>query len=65
MIKWIAPVRDRRVKWENDPKGALEILDAGSKKARVVAQETMGRVREAVFGWDKKRKEIGGSAAKV
>ncbi len=51
LIKWIAPVRERRVKWENDPKGVLEILDAGSKKARVVAQETMGRVREAVFGW--------------
>jgi len=65
LIKWIAPVRERRVKWESDPKGVLEILDAGSKKARVVAQETMGRVREAVFGWDKKRKEIGGSAAKV
>jgi tryptophanyl-tRNA synthetase len=65
LIKWIAPVRERRVKWENDPKGVLEILDAGSNKARVVAQETMGRVREAVFGWDKKRKEIAGLAAKV
>jgi tryptophanyl-tRNA synthetase len=65
LIKWIAPVRERRVKWENDPKGVLEILDAGSKKARVVAQGTMQRVREAVFGWEKKRKEIGGSAAKA
>jgi len=65
LIKWIAPVRERRVKWENDPKGVLEILDAGSKRARVVAQGTMERVREAVFGWGKKRKEIGGSAAKV
>lgn len=63
LIKWIAPVRERRVKWENDPKGVLEILDEGSKKARIVAQGTMERVREAVFGWEKKRKEIGGSAA--
>ncbi len=63
LIKWIAPVRERRVKWENDPKGVLEILDAGSKQARVVAQGTMERVREAVFGWKKKRKEIGGSSA--
>jgi len=63
LIEWIAPVRERRVKWENDPKGVLEILDEGSKKARTVAQGTMERVREAVFGWDKKRKEIGGSAA--
>jgi len=62
LIKWIAPVRERRVKWENNPKGVLEILDAGSKKARAVAQGTMERVREAVFGWEKKRKEIGGTA---
>jgi len=65
LIKWIAPVRERRVKWENDPKGVLEILDAGSKKARVVAQGTMERVREAVFGWGKKRAEIVGSAGKA
>ncbi len=63
LIKWIAPVRERRVKWENNPKGVLEILDEGSRNARLVAQGTMERVREAVFGWDKKRKEIGGSAA--
>jgi len=58
LIKWIAPVRERRVKYEKNPKQVLEILDAGSKKARVVAQGTMERVREAVFGWEKKRKEI-------
>jgi hypothetical protein len=38
------------------------MLDEGSKKAREVAKKTMGRVREAVFGWGKKRKEIDGSA---
>jgi tryptophanyl-tRNA synthetase len=65
LIKWIAPVRERRVKYEKNPKQVLEILDEGSRKARVVAQRTMERVREAVFGWDKKRKEIGGSAAKA
>jgi tryptophanyl-tRNA synthetase len=62
LIEWIAPVRERRVKWEKNPKGVLEILDAGSKKARKVAQGTMERVREAVFGWEKKKKEIDGSA---
>jgi tryptophanyl-tRNA synthetase len=60
LIKWIAPVRERRVRWEQDPKGVLEIIDAGSKKARAVAQGTMGRVREAVFGWQRKRAEISG-----
>ncbi len=65
LIRWIAPVRERRVEYEKNPKRVLEILDEGSKKARRVAQGTMERVREAVFGWDKKRKEVGGAAAKV
>ncbi len=61
LIKWISPVREQRVKWENDQKGVLEILDEGSRKARVVAQGTMERVREAVFHWKDKRdcKRIG------
>jgi len=65
LIKWIAPVRERRVEYEKNPKRVLELVDAGSKRARVEAVKTMERVREAVFGWDKKRAEIGsgGSAA--
>jgi len=62
LITWIAPVRERRVRWENDKKGVLEVIDHGSKKARAVAQTTMERVREAVFGWEKKRKEIARTA---
>jgi len=58
LIEWITPVRERRVKWEKNPKGVLEVLEEGSKKARKVAQGTMERVREAVFGWGKKRKEV-------
>jgi tryptophanyl-tRNA synthetase len=65
LIEWIAPVRERRVEHEKNPKRVLEILDEGSKNARVVAQGTMERVREAVLGWGKKRKEIGGSATKA
>ena len=65
LIKWIAPIRERRVRWANDQKGVLELIDAGSKRARVEAVKTMTRVREAVFGREKKRKEIsgGGTAA--
>jgi len=62
LIEWITPVRERRVEYEKHPKRVLEILDEGSRKARVVAQGTMERVREAVFGWEKKKKEIDGSA---
>ncbi len=58
LITWIAPVRERRVEYEKHPRRVLEILDAGSKRARVEAVKTMERVREAVFGWKRKREEI-------
>jgi len=58
LIQWIAPVRERRLEYEKHPARVLEIIDAGSKTARLEAQSTMSRVREAVFGWQKKRNEI-------
>jgi tryptophanyl-tRNA synthetase len=58
LIEWITPVRERRVEYEKHPSRVLEILDEGSKKARVVAQGTMERVREAVFGWGKRKQEV-------
>ena len=63
LIKWIAPVRERRVKWENNQKGVLEMIDDGSKRARVEAKKTMERVREAVFHWKDRRREITGDTA--
>ena len=62
LIKWIGPVRARRLEFEKDPAKVLQILSRGSDRARDVAQKTMSRVREAVFGWDSKRKEIFGAA---
>jgi tryptophanyl-tRNA synthetase len=58
LITWIAPVRERRMEYEKHPARVLEILDEGSYQARKVAQQTMIRVREAVFGWNKKRNEV-------
>ncbi len=58
LIKWIEPVRDRRVKWENNQKGVREILDEGSEKAQESAKRTMQRVRESVLGWQSKRREL-------
>jgi len=60
LIKWIEPVRQRRQDYEQQPQQVLEYLDTGSKRARMVAQQTMDRVREAVFHWDEKRSEIRG-----
>jgi len=62
LIQWIAPVRERRLEYEKHPARVLEIIDAGSKTARAQAQQTMTRVREAVFGWTEKRREITGGA---
>jgi tryptophanyl-tRNA synthetase len=58
LVKWIAPIRERRIEYEQHPKRVLEVIDEGSKKARTVAQGTMERVREAVFHWGDKRTEI-------
>jgi len=60
LIKWIEPVRQRRQDFEQQPQQVLEYLDTGSKRARMVAQQTMDRVREAVFHWNEKRSEIRG-----
>jgi tryptophanyl-tRNA synthetase len=61
LIKWIEPIRQRRQDFERDPRQVLEYLVTGSKRARMVAQQTMDRVREAVFHWNEKRAELGGS----
>jgi tryptophanyl-tRNA synthetase len=58
LIKWIEPVRARRQEYEQHPKRALEILDAGSSQAHKSAKQTMERVREAIFGWHRKRREL-------
>jgi tryptophanyl-tRNA synthetase len=58
LIKWIEPVRDRRLKWEHDQQGVLKILDEGSQKAQESAKQTMRRVRESIFHWTQKRREI-------
>ncbi len=60
LIKWIAPVREKRLDYEHHPKKALEILDQGSTKARESAKLTMQRVRDAIFNWPRKRSEISG-----
>ncbi len=58
LIKWIEPVRERRLQYEQNPKRVLEILETGSNEARKSAQQTMARVRESVLGWYRKRQEL-------
>jgi len=54
LIKWIAPIRERRLHYEQHPKQALEILHQGSSQARREAAETMARVRDSIFHWHSK-----------
>jgi tryptophanyl-tRNA synthetase len=58
LIKWIEPIRARREEFAAHPDKVLRIIDNRSTKARDAAQKTMSRVREAIFGWDKKRAEL-------
>jgi len=45
---FLHPVRERRATYEANPKLVDEILMAGTARARQVARETMGEVREAM-----------------
>src|SRR5215469_5342847 len=59
LIKWIGPIRERRVKYEKHPARVLEVIDEGAAKARESAQQTMARVRDSIFHWSEKRKSLG------
>ena len=48
IIKELEPIRQKRRYYEERPNEVKEILMEGTKKARVVAKETMGRVKEAM-----------------
>ena len=44
----LAPIRERRAKWEKDIPAVYEILKKGSEKAEAVAAQTLAEVREAM-----------------
>jgi len=56
LVKWIEPVQARRREYEANPQRVWEILEEGSKRAKRVAEQTMERVREAVFKWEDARR---------
>jgi tryptophanyl-tRNA synthetase len=57
LIRWIEPIQIERKKLEADPQKVWHILDEGSRKAREVAEVTMGEVRNAIFHSSLARKE--------
>jgi tryptophanyl-tRNA synthetase len=48
LIKTIAPMQERRRKYEENPDLALQIIEAGDAKARASADSTMEEVRDAM-----------------
>jgi len=52
LVKWISPIQERRAKYEANPAEVWNVLEDGSRRAKKVAEQTMARVRKAVFNWE-------------
>lgn len=52
LVKWIAPIQERRAKYGANPQEVWDVLEDGSRRAKKVAEQTMARVRKAVFNWE-------------
>lgn len=48
LLRVLAPIQERRRHYEADPRLAWDILEAGSARAKKIAQATMAEVREAM-----------------
>ncbi len=48
LVKILNPMQERRKKYEDNPRLAWDILEAGSARAREVTDATMGEVRKAM-----------------
>ena len=48
MNKHLAPFRVRRAKLDENPQAVWDVLHDGSRRARLIAEQTMMEVREAV-----------------
>jgi tryptophanyl-tRNA synthetase len=48
LVQLLVPMQERRKKYEDNPRLAWDILEAGTGRARQTAGETMNEVREAM-----------------
>jgi tryptophanyl-tRNA synthetase len=48
VTEFLAPFREKRRQLEENISQVEEILQEGGRRARAIAQETMGQVREAI-----------------
>jgi tryptophanyl-tRNA synthetase len=53
LVRILNPMQERRKKYEDNPRLAWDILEAGSERARKIASATMDEVREAMgMSWN-------------
>jgi tryptophanyl-tRNA synthetase len=50
VAKYLEPMREKRAEIEKDRDYVKDVLNDGAKRARVMAQQTMTEVRQAIFG---------------
>jgi tryptophanyl-tRNA synthetase len=48
IVRVLAPIQERRQKYERNPRLAWDILEAGSARAKTIASATMAEVRDAM-----------------
>jgi len=63
LVQVLAPIQERRRKYEVNPKLAWDILEAGSQKARAHAEATMRDVRQAMhmsLAWEPPARDAAG-----
>ena len=65
LVKWIKPIQERRAKYEANPAEVWNVLEDGSRRAKKVAEQTMARVRKAVFNWEGAGRNASGEAKVV
>lgn len=63
LVKLLSPMQEKRKKYEDNPRQAWAILEAGAERARKVAAETMADVHDAM-GMSPEYEPAGGKDAK-
>ena len=48
LVKALAPIREKRIEYEQQHDLVMDIMEAGNRKAREIARQTMEEVRQAV-----------------
>jgi len=48
VIEALAPVRERRQRWVDDPDAVRDVIEDGNRRARAIAEQTMREVRSAM-----------------